>query len=399
MIRVLFVDDEQAVLLSLQNLFRKRRREWVTTFVLGGEAALEALAANPFDVIVTDMRMPGMDGAALLAQVKERYPGVERIILSGHAESEMVVRAVPFAHQYLSKPCDADTLRVVIERACELQQLLADPAIKRMAGSIDKLPTLPQTYWDLTAAIADPDSDAASIAKIVEQDPAMSAKVLQLSNSAYFGATQCLTSVRQAITYLGINLLQVLAVTAHIFSAAESANPIRGFSLEALQSHSFLVGRIAARLLSDKKRAQEAFTAGVVHDVGKLVLAIGAPVEFAAVVQAVEESGSPFHVVEKARLGTTHAEVGAYLLGIWGLPRTIVEAVAFHHTPGAVVPPAMDVLVAVHIAAALVHEDPDHPEPVAKSGRLDVAFLERLGVMDKLPEWRGIVEEETIAIA
>lgn len=108
--RVLFVDDEQEVLEGLRNLLRRNRHEWDMVFALGGYEALAELSRGTVDVVVTDMRMPGMDGAQLLAQVKTVSPSTARLVLSGHAEKEAILRALPVAHQFLSKPCGGGTL-------------------------------------------------------------------------------------------------------------------------------------------------------------------------------------------------------------------------------------------------------------------------------------------------
>ncbi|MFZ5757653.1 MAG: response regulator, partial [Pseudomonadota bacterium] len=165
--RILFVDDEQHVLDGLQNLLRKQRRQWDMVFVSSGEAALEELGRNPFDVVVSDMRMPRMDGATLLRKVKENHPSAARIVLSGHAERDAVLKALPVAHQYLSKPCDPELIRVVIERACALQSLLSSDTIRALIGGMEKLPSVPQTYWELTRALTDPDIGVPEIARIV----------------------------------------------------------------------------------------------------------------------------------------------------------------------------------------------------------------------------------------
>jgi DNA-binding NtrC family response regulator len=154
---ILFVDDEQQILDGLKDLLRKQRKQWTMVFALGGEAALRELQQQPFDVVVSDMRMPGMDGATLLTRVKELYPSSARIILSGHAERDSIVRALPVAHQFLNKPCDAALLRMVVERACELQRLLQNEKIRCLIGKLDKLPSVPHTYWELTRVAALPD--------------------------------------------------------------------------------------------------------------------------------------------------------------------------------------------------------------------------------------------------
>ena len=387
--RILFVDDESSVLEGLQNLFRRQRRNWDMTFSLGGEAALLELERAPFDVIVSDMRMPGMDGATLLARVKERFPAVARIVLSGRAEREAVIRSLPVVHQFLSKPCDGDALQFVIERTCQLQSLLSDGPIRTIVGRLDALPSVPQTYMALTAAVARDDVGPGELAAIIESDPAMTVKVLQLVNSAYFGLAHSVTSIQQAITYLGVDLLKGLVLTAHVFEAMNST-PARLLSLDELREHSMKTGRLAQRLVADPKAAQEAFTAAIVHDIGKIVLACGLPGPFAEVVAAAKTSPQPFHEIEREMLGVTHSEVGAYLLGVWGLPFTIVEAVAYHHTPALVTAGARDVLMAVHVADALIHGGDE---------TVDVAFLESLGMANRLPHWREIAADQLSAAA
>lgn len=389
--RILFVDDEPQILDGLRDLLRKQRKQWDMVFALGGEAALAELDRGRFDVVVSDMRMPGMDGAALLQKIKEQYPTTARIILSGHAEREAVVNALPVAHQFLSKPCDAGVLRTVVERACGLQALLQDDNVRSVIGKVDRLPSAPRTYWALTQAATRPEVGVADLAKIVEQDPAMATKVLQLVNSSYFGLAQRQTSVQQAVAYLGVELLKALTLTAHVFVSAATAGVLE-LSLDVLQQHSMLAARIAKRLLADKKRAAEAFTAALVHDIGKIVLAMGVPDRFGEALRSARKTARPDHIVEKELLGVTHAEVGAYLLGLWGLPLSIVEAVAYHHQPELVAP--TDSVVAVHVANALSHGSVDAPPDPSAGGRLNVAFVESSVFGSELPRWRALAEEE-----
>jgi HD-like signal output (HDOD) protein len=386
--RILFVDDEANILDGLQNILRKQRRIWDTVFALGGPAALAELDRAPVDVIVSDMRMPGMDGAELLQRVQHDHPSVARIMLTGHAEREAVVRALPVAHQFLSKPCEGESLRIVLERTCKLQTVLKDDAIRTLVGKIDKLPSAPESYWTLTKAIAKDNIGCAEIARIVERDPAMSAKVLQLVNSAYFGLGQHVTSIQDAVFHLGVGLLQGLALASHVFSTMENV-AVEGFSLDGLQKQSLLTARLAKRLVSDPRRADEAFATGIVHDIGKIVLALGFRERFSEVVRASRETQRPFHEIEREMLGVTHAEVGAYLLGVWGLPFTIIEAVAYHHSPGFVTAGERDVLGALHVAATLVETE---SEP--KAGHiLDIGFLESIGRAAELPKWRAMASD------
>jgi len=385
---ILFVDDERNILQGLQDLLRKQRKQWDMSFALGAGAALEELARAPFDVVVTDMRMPGMDGAELLAQVKERYPSVARIVLSGHADRDAIVRALPVAHQYLSKPCSAETLRSTIERVWSLHALLADPRTRELVGKMDKIPSPPAIYWELTRAAAKPDVGLADLGKIVEKDPAMSAKVLQLVNSSYFGTAQTVTSVPRAVTYLGLELLKVLAISAHVFGAVKMT-PIEGFSLDEMQKDSLLVAQLARRFLNNSKKADDVFGASIVHDVGRIVLAVDLPERYQQIIRAAADRNRAVHLVEAEELGVTHAEVGAYLLGIWGLPLNLVETAAFHHAPSRFSEGPLEVLAAFHAADALV----DAGRHTLVDAALDVAFLERAGMLGELPRWRALAAD------
>jgi HD-like signal output (HDOD) protein/CheY-like chemotaxis protein len=385
--RILFVDDEAAVLDGLRDLLRKERNRWDMVFAPGGEQALEEFRKQPFDVIITDMRMPGMDGAELLAKVKELYPAAARVVLSGHAAREAVLRAMPVAQQFLAKPCESQVLRTAIDRTYGLKVLLANHAIRDIVGKLEALPSVPRTYLDLTDTAARSDSSIADLAAIVEQDPAMSAKVLQLANSAYFGANQRMVSIRGAVSYLGVELLKGLVLASSTFAAAENLS-VEGFSLERLRSSSLLAARSARRFIADKGLADEAFTTGLVHDVGKIVIALGLPGEFSRVVRESEASGRGVHLLEKEAFGVSHAEVGAYLLGVWGLPFTIVEAVAYHHQPGLIQEGPCVTLALLHAADAFVE---------AGGAGLDMAFLSRAGFAAQAPRWQEIVAEETAA--
>jgi HD-like signal output (HDOD) protein/CheY-like chemotaxis protein len=395
MTRILFVDDEPAVLDGLRNLLRKQRKQWQMSFALGGKAALEELEKATFDVVVSDMRMPGMDGAELLRQVKDRYPAVARLVLSGHADQDMVTRALPVAQQYLSKPCDGEQLRGVIERVCGLQALVAGTAVRDIVGRLDKLPSIPETYVKLTSAIADPDTGTNDIARIVERDPAMCAKVLQLVNSAYFGLSRPLSSVAQATSYLGLDLLKGLALTLNVFA---SAPRIPGFSFEQLQKRSIMVARLAKQYVADPKDGEAAFTGGLVHDIGVIILALSIPERFAQVVQLAASTKRPLHEVEREELGASHAAVGGYLLGVWGLPLQVVEAVAYHHVLRDTPYERVDPLVAVHLASALAGEALAPPGTTC-ADTIDMARLESVGVAAQLPRWREQAATEARAVA
>jgi HD-like signal output (HDOD) protein/ActR/RegA family two-component response regulator len=394
--RILFVDDEPRVLEGLRRLLRVYRHEWEMVFVQGGEAALSELEASPFDVVVSDMRMPGMDGLALLGRVQERFPDVLRIVLSGHTDQEAALRAVPIAHQFLSKPTDPEALKAVINRAWSLRALVHDEELQRVIGGIDSLPTLPHVYAALARALADPDASVQHIAEIVQGDAGICGKILQLINSAFFGLPRHVGSVQEGIYYLGVETIKNLVLAIEVFRAFDRGGGLAGFSPEAEQSHALLVARVARRLLPDKRQAEDAFMAAMLHDIGKLILASRLPAYFAEALTAAREKACSLHLAERELRGVTHAEIGAYLLDLWGLPYPIVAAVAHHHDPARAEEEGFGLVGAVYLADRLVHEltAGTRAADAAAPPEIDAAYVERAGVGDRLPAWREMAAEQ-----
>jgi HD-like signal output (HDOD) protein len=382
--RILFVDDEPLVLEGLQNVLRRQRSSWEMVFVGSGEAALAELAARPFDVIVTDMRMPRMDGGELLLRVQDRHPRTVRIVLSGQTEHDAARRLVNTAHQFLSKPCEGPLLKEVIERSCRVQDLLEDEGLRTSIGQLGQLPVMPAAVRRLMDALADPHSTMRDVAAIVERDPALAAKVLQLVNSAFFGLARRVTAIDTAVSYLGTDILQGLAVMAEVFQDAEHGG-IAGLDVEAEAEHALLTGRIASDIGADTPAGQDAFVAGMLHDVGLIVLAARSPEWLSGVLDEAQRTSRPVFELEAELLGVTHAEIGAYLLGLWGIPLPVVEAVAFHHRPARA---ESSLLVdIVHIADGLADElgraHRGTPQTV-----LDMDYLAKRGLAPRLDEWR-----------
>lgn len=393
--RILFVDDEPRILEGLRRMLRPQRNDWEMAFAPGGEAALALMEASPFDVIVSDMRMPGIDGAALLCHVREHYPQMVRIVLSGHTELSTALRVVPVAHQFLAKPCDAEMLRVAIERACHLKALLSDDSIRRTVTALGNLPLLPRTYEALTQALADPEVSLLKVAKIIERDVGVSAKVLQLVNSAFFGVAHSITNIQSSVSYLGINTLKNLVLSVEIFRAFKPQRELPGFSLEKLQRHAQLTAQIAARLPVPTHLNDIAVVAGMLHDVGKLILAWKLSGHFEKMLKEALGAHCPVNKVEEIADGFSHAEIGAYLLGLWGLPYTVVEAVALHHGPNRVPHQNFDAISAVYVADLLAHwlEEISSGGPITYDLENYQEEFARLGVTDLVPQWQAMAAE------
>jgi len=380
--RILFVDDEPAILAGLQNLLYKDRKRWEMVFALGGQLGLEEIRKAPFDIVVSDMRMPGIDGAALLNVIKDECPATVRIMLSGHADREAIVRALPALHQLLSKPCDAATLRGAIERSVDTVDVDRDVRIRRIVGGVDKLPTPPDIFFDLSRLMQSQTTSVAEVAKVVTRDPALSAKLLQLVNSAYFGTGQSTTSIQQAVALLGTDRLRYIALTASVFSTPE-VETAGAFSLEDMQQTAMRAA-ILARTFADPDERDEAFASTLLHDVGQVVLALCRGPEFQIFCERIR-LGENVLDVELDLFGVTHADVGARLLAIWGLPTAIVDVVQYHHDPGSAPESRRKLASIVHVADTIVHAPGTCPP-------LDLASLERAGCAGRVAGWYALAE-------
>jgi putative nucleotidyltransferase with HDIG domain len=389
--KILFVDDEVSILDGLKRMLRPMRTEWEMSFAPGGEPALALMDSTPFDVIVTDMRMPGMDGATLLEIVREKHPNVLRIILSGYTELQASIRAVPVAHQFLLKPCDPEMLRAGISRATSLGEVLDSRMLTSLVGALRDLPSLPRVFTELRTALLNPKVSIEQIARIVEKDVAVCAKLLQLVNSAFFGLARDVTDVKTAVSCLGLTVLYDLVITVEVFRSFKANEFISDKFIDDFHAHSQLSARIAAGISNTTKVNSAVVLAALLHDIGKLVIAERTPAHFARVLAQSENEGRPFHEVEEQLTHISHAEVGAYLLSLWGLPYSVVEAVAHHHHPRRVPQVGIDMILVVYVSNILAQERAalaGGPPPLP----LDMALLEENHAASFLPEWRKIAE-------
>ncbi len=390
--RILFVDDEIAVLEGLRNVMRRERRRWDMSFAESGEAALTMLAESPFDIIVSDMRMPGMSGLELLERVRRDYPSAVRIALSGYADQDVVALASSVTHQQLAKPCEPEALRAVLERACSFRDLLDNESLRKVVGALGGLPSAPASYQALTRAIADPGVSMKLLAQIVEKDMGVASRVLKFVNSAYFGFSRKIGNIEEAIVCIGLNALRHMVLTIEVFGSF--ASDIPEYGPQTLELHALLTARIARRIV-DAKQGELAFAAGLLHDAGKLILVSRLPDRCRAAAALARRDGTPLHEAEREAVGADHAEIGAYLLGLWGLPAAVVEAVKRHHQPLPAEGRCDDLAVAVSIAHLLAHEalleSGDVREPEAgretAGGLLESVWLQ-------LAEWRRLATEE-----
>ena len=336
--RILFVDDEPHLLAGLRRSLRGQRGEWEMFFAGSAEEALRLVDDAPMDAVLTDMYMPGMNGAQLLQEIARRHPQTVRMVLSGHSDEKAILSLVGTAHRFMAKPCDADTLKSVLSRAFMLRSLLADNQLQSLVSSLGSLPTIPEIYRKLTARLQSQDATVREIGHLIGEDPPLTAKLLQVVNSAFFGVGRRITNPEEAASLLGMETLHGLILSAGIFRQFEADRSASNEHLiEGLWHHSIQVGQLARDIAraegSNQTLLDDSMTSGLLHDIGRLLLAFRLPKAWDDIVQLTRTEGIHHWDAEQRVVGATHSAIGAYLLGLWGLPEAIVEAVAFNHHP------------------------------------------------------------------
>lgn len=351
---ILFVDDEPRILSGLRRMLRTYRDRWDMSFAEGSEIALETLRERPCDVIVSDYRMPGMNGAQLLERVRLEYPGTARVILSGQTNEDNLLSIMVLAHEFLTKPSSPEQVVATVERLIDVRTSTGTgPRPDR--ADVQSLPSPPHTLIELTQALDSDDASAHSVGSIIEQDPAATAKVLQLVNSSAYTVGRKVSDVGQAVALLGLHTVRGLVLMHDLIRTFDVAGGLSAEWMEGLTVHSVETSRLCRMFAKGTSWESNAFTAGLLHEVGQLVIASMRPVEFGRALaswrEIETESAEPAFlcVTESAIIGFSHIDAGASLLRFWGLPDPVIKAVAGHaatERPGAVVDAASAVALA-----------------------------------------------------
>jgi putative nucleotidyltransferase with HDIG domain len=383
---ILFVTNDQAfekkLTQSLQNCFDV----WEISFARTTSDALNMLSQKQFDSIITDINIAGMDGFQFLNIVSQMNPGVVRFAFSDNTASHQSIRSTNLVHQMIPRSGNVETLFTIVERVCCLRDRLLDPQLRNIITSIKTLPSVPLLYNRLVRELDSDNASSQAIGEIISQDAAMTSKILQLVNSAFFGLPDNVSSPQRAVSLLGFNTIKALVLGIHIFAQYQGQSN-RFISIEKMWKHSLAVSnlsfKIARNIGLNAKEQEDARIAGVLHDSGKLLF-FNIPGFFQKVIPGkygVMTLESEYNILK-----TSHEEMGAYLLGMWGLPNVILEAVAFHHHPGKIVSNKVEIVTALHIANGLISMC-DREMELKFEEYLDMPYLEKLSLTKKLDEW------------
>lgn len=352
MVNILFVDDEPNLVQSLRRMFHKMKDMWQIFYATSGKQALEIMSEQEIDIIITDYKMPEMNGVALLSIIKDSHPAVIRILLSGYSDDDATVKSTAIAHQFLRKPISPEILEEKLNDLISISKFVQNPDIKNIVNEISVLPTLPDVYIEIDRALNSPETDLAHINKIIMKDVGLSTKILQVVNSAFFGISHNVYNTLEAISLLGTKTIQSIIINIHLFNSYPEALAKRA-RFNSLGSHSLISGEYAKQYLGNFKNVNklDAYMAGILHDVGKLILFQLA--DYDEVEELMQNKRLKNYEAEYETYGTSHAEIGAYLLALWGLPRDIIDSTAYHHVPMEAAHKNVSLLTAVHIGDLL----------------------------------------------
>jgi putative nucleotidyltransferase with HDIG domain len=396
-LRVLLVDADAPALRAMARLVRHLRPDCAVAIHADGRAAIADLDAKLSDLVIADIGLPGVSGIEVLRHARARRPEAIRVAVSGFVSPPAQLAIVmKLAHRFLDKPLSTELLQEVIDRAEALYRDVPSIDDRGALIAATDLPSAPVLYARLRQVLADPDRSVTQLADLIRRDDAMSARVLQVASSALYGATFQTTNVFDAVLRVGSRTLQSLALSVGAFRSFGVSDHCAGFDIDVHEAHAFLVARIAARIVPSAQ-AEDAFAMALLHDIGKLVFASRRAAQFAPVLAMAAVEGKALAVVETETGFASHATAGARLLGAWGLPASLVDAVAHHHNPTLLGATAWGAPPAVHVADVLAHEVAASRGIVPASAvpMIDHALLMSLGVAGNLDAWRTIAVEES----
>lgn len=390
---LLLVGDGPRGLQSLRNLASGLGPTWEVVGVGSVPEAQAQLSQGTVDAIVTEVRIAGGSGIQFLNQIAELHPRTQRFLLADLSDKQAVTKCVGTSHHYLATPCDPQTLRAALDRAFSLDVWLTNERVKKFIGQMQKLPSIPSLYFQVVKELQSPTSSLETIGNLIAKDLVMTAKLLQLINSAVFGLRRQIANPTEAVLCLGAETTKSVLLLAHTFSYFDKIKS-SSFSVDSLWEHALSTGSLARTIAQNSgaspETVEEAFTAGLLHDIGKLVIACNLTTDYIKVIHAAHREKRAVWLMEESAFSLTHAEVGACVLGIWGLPVSIIEAVALHHYPSRFLSKNFSALTAVHVANAWDQEQRARGKVESQMlPEVDLTYLQDLGLADQLPVWRN----------
>jgi putative nucleotidyltransferase with HDIG domain len=371
---------------------------WECDFHAKGEAVLLAMANKSYDVVIANVRLSDMSGAELLHHVGKLKSNTLCIAVGDLAEQNLVIDYLGGTHRFIARPFEPKELVSMVRRSLSLDAWLASDQLRALLPKLRRLPSLPITYFEVLKQIESPNTNVQDVGAVIANDPAVTARLLQMVNSAAFALAQKITDPVDAVSHLGMETVRSLVLCLQVFTEDETLKQA-GISMEELWDHSLTVAKIARQIMlqltSAPRLANDAFTAGLLHDIGRIVLATNLPKAYREILESSRQSRVPLHIEEIKAFGINHTQVGAYLLGVWGMPVGFVEAAALHHAPGHTDTSEISLLTAVHVANVLAYAEQPQENEIPPPP-LDAEYLAKIGLPVDLDGWRKLLGNKSV---
>lgn len=356
--RLLIVDDEPSVLDGLRRILYRRKDKWKIEFVSNARDALSAMRNTKYDIVISDLKMPGMNGVVFVEKVKAKYPDVIRFMLSGYNDKKLIDRAMRSVHRFIAKPCPSGTIEQMIDQAFALRSRLYTEKVMKIINNLRSLPVMPSAYQKVIELIIEPGISPRDVGKAISQDIGMTTKLLQVVNSGSYGLRNKIADPIHAVTFLGLKTVEGLILSEGVFSKLDNKR-ITVFGVHGLQEHCVRVGALARKICNSVNMSEDdidvANMAGLMHDAGKIVMISKFHNQYFRAIETSRQQHRPLWDVEREFIDISHAEIGGCLLELWGLPNVIIEAATYHHDPWNSLSRDFTVLSAVYIADVLDH--------------------------------------------
>jgi HD-like signal output (HDOD) protein len=364
------------------------QQSWGFQFVPDAAQAVAALHEEFHAIII----QAAVAAESTVAEALKKVPAkTVRVVLCDTSDRSEVARWSVTGANPVSQSTDASNLAATINRTARVQEWMTDAGIKKLLALCKKLPAMPKLYSQVSKELSSPNGSIDVVAQLIAQDPVMTAKILQVVNSAFFALGRQVSEPADAVMFLGAERTRSLILLAGVFTQFDGVG-CPGFMPEPIWNHSLQVGALARTITmaetKNAKLAEAAFTAGLVHDMGKLILAANVPAMCNSIGQLHKSKQLTQREAETQVLGTTHAELAACLLGSWGLPLPVLEAVAWHHHPTRSPDKGFTLLTAVHAANVFAYEVGCGSGTAALPETFDHPYLLQIGLGDNRNDWR-----------
>ena len=396
-VRLAFVDRHSSVLDGIRHSLVDHRPEWSIRCFEDGGHLLTDLAQGEYDLVVSDIRLPGLCGAEFLRSVARKAPETVRVVSYDLERQEDVMTHVDAWNQFITKPCQPDMLISVVEESLSIREKPEGISAVEVIKNLKRLPTIPAIYLELNQILDNPDAHPEEIGDLVSRDIALTSSLLRIVNSAQIGLRRNVSTPQEAVSFLGVDIVKTLALGAKLFTMCDD-QIMRLPYLDNLWNHSMSVSGCARQIMKSKggnrKMVDESMVAGLLHDAGKLVMATNDPQKSMEVVNLCKEKDISLKKAEDQVFGFNHGDVGGVLFRLWGLPQKVVEAVKFHHVPQRSQVKELSVVGALHLAEMI-------SQPAGGDGRglrnledLDQGYLDEVGLEGGIDDWKQQLEDQ-----